>query len=172
MVPSGGDRLLALTKRQGNLAGFAACAGLMAYALFAQYALELAPCPLCVFQRVAVIALGLVFLLAAVHDPARVGGIIYAGFVIVVAGAGIGVAGRHVWLQNLPPDQVPACGPGLDFMMDAFPFVEVLEMVLSGSGECAEVSWSLLGLSMPAWVVICLVALGGGGAWLNARAAR
>jgi disulfide bond formation protein DsbB len=156
-------------KRILNLAGFAACAGLMVYALYAQYVLELAPCPLCVFQRVAVIALGIVFLLAGLHKPGRAGGIVYALLVLITAGAGIGVAGRHVWLQGLPSDQVPACGPGLDFMLDAFPLGEVLRMVLSGSGECADVDWSFLGLSMPAWVLIALSLLGIYGIVANLR---
>jgi disulfide bond formation protein DsbB len=158
-----------LTTRTFNLAGFLACAGLMAYALFAQHGLGLEPCPLCVFQRVAVIATGAVFLVAAAHNPGRVGRIFYGALIGATALVGVGVAGRHVWLQTLPPDKVPACGPGLDFMLNAFPFMEVLEIVLSGSGECAEISWSFLGLSMPVWVLICLVALGLFGVWNNIR---
>ena len=141
-------------KRLLNLAGLAACAGMMAYALYAQYGLELEPCPLCVFQRIGVIALGSVFLLAAIHNPGTVGSRIYATFMLMAGGSAVFVAGRHVWLQNLPADQVPACGPGLDFMLESFPVLEVFQMVLSGSGECATVDWSLLGLSMPAWVLI------------------
>ncbi len=141
-----------------NLAGFLFCAGLMAYALYAQYVLQLDPCPLCIFQRVAVIILGCVFLLAAVHNPGRSGRLSYAVLLLLAGGAGIFVAGRHVWLQNLPPDKVPACGPGLDFMLESFPALEVLEMVLTGSGECATVDWSLLGMSMPAWVLIAVTA--------------
>ena len=135
------------TRRSLNFAGALACAGLMAYALYAQYVLQLAPCPLCVFQRLGIIALGVVFLLAAMHNPGKAGG------------AAVGGAGRHVWLQSLPPDKVPACGPGLDFMLDQFPLAEALQMVLSGSGECADVDWSLLGFSMPAWVLIAAAAL-------------
>jgi len=155
--------------RVANLLGFAACAGLLAYALYAQHGLGLEPCPLCIFQRVAVLALGILFLLAAAHGPAGVGRRIYGGLLALAAAAGAGVAGRHVWLQNLPPDQVPACGPGLDFMLQSFGLGEVLRMALSGSGECADVDWSLLGLSMPAWVLICFVLLGGYGLWVNWR---
>jgi disulfide bond formation protein DsbB len=158
-----------LSKRPLNLLGFACCAGLMAYALFAQYQLELAPCPLCIFQRVAVIALGMLFLVAGLHNPGRTGSRIYVALIAIAAAAGIGVAGRHVWLQNLPPDKVPACGPGLDFMLDAFPLTEVLSTVLSGSGECAKISWSFLGLSMPAWVLITVAALGIYGIVINLR---
>jgi len=158
-----------MSRRILNLAGFVACAGLMAYALYAQYELMLDPCPLCIFQRVAVIALGLVFLLAYIHHPFGWGSRVYALLVLTAAGCGAFVAGRHVWLQNLPPDQVPSCGPGLGFMLEAFPALEVLQMVLTGSGECASVDWSLLGLSMPAWVLIAIAALGVFGVLNNLR---
>lgn len=161
---------VSLTRRQANLAGFAACVGLMAYALFAQYVQGLEPCPLCVFQRLAVIGLGGVFLLAGLHDPHGGGRFIYAAGIGLASLAGAGVAARHVWLQNLPPDRVPSCGPGLDFMLETFPLTEVLKTVLSGSGECATIDWSFLGLSMPAWVLICILALGAFGLWQNLRA--
>ncbi len=158
-----------MTRRTLNLAGFFACAGLMAYALYSQYQLMLDPCPLCIFQRVAVIALGLVFLLAFIHHPHGWGRQIYALLVLAASATGAFVAGRHVWLQNLPPDQVPSCGPGLDFMLGSFPLLEVFEMVLTGSGECASVDWSLLGLSMPAWVLIAIGMLGVFGVLNNLR---
>jgi len=141
----------------------------MAYALYAQYQLELDPCPLCILQRLAVIATGAVFLLATLHNPGNLGARIYALLLLVSAGTGALVAGRHVWLQNLPPDQVPACGPGLDFMLESFPMLEVLQMVLTGSGECADIDWSLFGLSMPAWVLIAIVSVGVAGIINNLR---
>lgn len=140
--------------------GLVVCAGMMTFALYSQHFLGLEPCPLCIFQRVAVVGLGLLFLMAAIHSPGRLGCWIYAALLLLVSLAGSAVSARHVWLQSLPPDQVPSCGPGLDFMLDTFPFTEVLNMVLSGSGECAEVAWSLLGLSMPAWTLIGLLGLG------------
>ncbi|MAF84351.1 MAG: disulfide bond formation protein B [Gammaproteobacteria bacterium] len=160
-------RTLLFQPRIGNFAAFIACTGMMGFALFAQHVLHLEPCPLCIFQRVALITLGGVFLLAAIHPAGRIGRRIYAVMLAAPALAGVGVAGRHVWLQNLPKDQVPACGPGLDFMVDTFPMLEVLDMVLSGSGECAEVVWRFLGLSMPTWTLVCFLALGGWGVWLN-----
>ena len=104
-----------------NFLGFLACAGLMAYAFFAQFALDLPPCPLCIFQRVAVVVLGVFFLLAALHNPGRTGSTVYAVLLTLSAAGGIGVAWRHIWLQGLPADQMPACGPGLDLMQDQFP---------------------------------------------------
>ena len=155
--------------RRGNLLGFMACLALMGYALYAQHILGLEPCPLCIFQRVAVILLGMVFLVAALHGPGRAGRSVYALLVFTAAAAGAGVAGRHLWLQSLPPERVPACGPGLDYMLEAFPFTEMLQTVLSGSGECAQVDWRFLGLAMPAWVLISVVLLGAYGIWNNLR---
>jgi len=155
--------------RQLNLAGFLVCAGMMAYALYAEHNLLLMPCPLCVFERMAVIALGTVFLIAALHNPAGWGGRAYAVLMLAAAGAGIGVAGRHVWLQNLPADQVPACGAGYDYLMETLPFAEALSVIFSGSGECASIDWLFLGLSMPAWVFISLVVVGSAGIWNNLR---
>ena len=156
-------------KRTVNLIGLAACAAMMAYALYAEHWLYLAPCPLCVFQRVAVIALGIVFLVAAVFVARRWGRFVHAGLIGLIAATGAGIAGRHVWLQNLPADQVPACGPGLGYIIDSFPLSEALRLVFTGSGECATADWHFLGLSMPAWVLICLVLLGALGIWNNLR---
>jgi disulfide bond formation protein DsbB len=149
-----------LNRRRGNALGAALCAGMMGFALYAQHVLGLEPCPLCVLQRIAVTATGVLFLLAALHDPGRVGARVYGVLIAAVAWAGAAVAGRHVWLQSLPPDEVPECGPGLDYMLDVFPLLETLDMIFSGSGECAKVSWSMLGLSMPAWVLIACICLG------------
>ena len=155
--------------RQLNLAGFLACAGMMAYALYAEHVLLLMPCPLCVFQRMAVISLGIVFLVAAIHDPAVWGRRIYAGLLFAAAATGAGVAGRHVWLQHLPADEVPACGPGFDYIIDAFPLSDALRMIFTGSGECASIDWQFVGLSMPAWVLIAVTVVGAFGVWNNLR---
>jgi disulfide bond formation protein DsbB len=148
-------------RRALNLAGAAAVAGLIGYALYAQYVLELEACPLCIFQRVAMIGLGAVFLVAALHGPLGAGARAYAMLGAAAALAGIAIAARHVYLQSLPADRVPACGPGLDYLFDAFPPLEVLRMVFTGSGECAVINWQFLGLSMPAWVLVWFVILGG-----------
>ena len=156
-------------KRQLNLAGFVVCAGLMAFALYAQYQLYLDPCPLCVFQRMAVIAVGIVFLIAAIHNPTGWFGRVYALLIGFVAADGASVAGRHVWIQNLPADEVPSCGPGFNYILESFPLTEALSMIFQGSGECAEVHWQFLGLSMPGWTLVWFVGLGVFGAWNNLR---
>ncbi|MBW5801390.1 disulfide bond formation protein B [Halomonas elongata] len=146
--------------RRWSLAGLAFCVLMMAVALGLEHGAGLEPCPLCIFQRVAVIAAGVVFAIAALHDPkGRAGAAIYGLLGVVAVGAGIGLAGRHLWLQSLPADQVPSCGPGLDYMMEILPLREVLATVLTGSGECAEISASLLGLSLPGWTLIGFVVL-------------
>jgi protein dithiol:quinone oxidoreductase len=158
--------------RWGYALGFLVCAGLIAFALYLQYFQNEEPCPLCIFQRVAFMALGLVFLIAALHAPARTGAKVYGGLLLVVAAVGGAIATRHVWLQNLPKDMVPACGPDLEYMMKRFPFWEVLSKVLSGSGQCAEVSWTFLGLSIAAWSLTWFVLLAAFAAFLTILALR
>ena len=149
-----------VSKRLTNLAGFAVCVALLAYGYVLQFLDELEPCPLCVFQRVAFFGLGTLFLAAALHNPGAIGARIYGVFLGIAAAIGAAIAGRHVWLQSLPPDQVPECGPGLEYMLNTFPLLETLRTVLSGSGECADVSWSFLGMTIPAWALLWFVALG------------
>jgi protein dithiol:quinone oxidoreductase len=158
-----------MTARQGNLLGFAACAGLLAYAYYAQIILHLEPCPLCIFQRVGVFALGLTFLVAAAHDPIRWPKRLYASLLALAALATSGVALRQLYIQSQPEGSIPACGASLDFMMKVFSLSEVLVKVLTGSGECAKVTWRFLGLAMPAWVLIAAVGLGAYGLWVNLR---
>ena len=158
-----------MTARQGNLFGFLACAALLAYAYYCQYVLHLDPCPLCIFQRIGVFLLGIVFLIATLHDPVAWGRKVYAVLLALAALATIGVAARQLYIQSLPPDAVPACGAPLDVMLNIFSYSEVLVKVLTGSGECAKITWRFLGLAMPAWVLISVVLLGGWGLFVNLR---
>ena len=151
--------------------GFAACVALMATALWLQHVEGLEPCPLCVLQRWAVIVLGVVMLAGALHDPGTAGRRVYGVLITVAAIAGAGVAGRHVWLQSLPPGQAPECGPGLEYMLGAFPLTDVIGMVLRGSGECAEVQWTFLSLSIPEWTLLMFIAFTLFGLWLIATRA-
>ena len=141
------------------LVGFLVCAALMAYALYAEYRLGLAPCPLCIFQRVAFIWMGVWFLIGGLHAPRGNARWAYCVPVLLGAAWGIAVAARHLYLQSLPPDQVPSCGPGLNYMLQTFPFAQTLKLVFEGSGECAQVNWKFLGLSMPGWTMIWYVLL-------------
>lgn len=161
-----------LQPRLGYLLGFLACAGMISFALYLQHFEGQEPCPLCILQRVAWIALGGVFLVAAIHGPARVGALVYGALLFLVAGVGAAIAARHVWLENLPRDQVPACGPDLDYMLRQFPLSETLRRVLSGTGECAEVGWTFLGLSIAGWSLVWLVLMGAFAALLTVIAWR
>jgi len=147
-----------LRQRPLFLAAFLMCVALMATALTLQYAMKLEPCPLCILQRLFVIALAAVMLVAALHDPALTGRRVYGALIVILGGLGIVVAGRHVWLQNLPADQVPECGPGLEYLLDAFPLTEALSLVFRGSGECADVLWVFLGLTIPGWTLVIFTA--------------
>jgi disulfide bond formation protein DsbB len=156
-----------LTRRTGNLIGFAVGAALVGYALYVQYVVGLEPCPLCILQRVAVITVSALFLIAALHDPAERGARAYGVLIDLAAMAGILVAARHMWIIAQPPGSVAECGASLDYMMDVLPLHEVLGKVLTGSGECAKIDWHFLGLNMPTWVLMSLVALGTWGLAVN-----
>lgn len=145
------------TRRAIYLLGFLACAGLVAFALYLQHKLGEDPCALCIFQRIAVMALGIIFLIAGLHNPRAPGNRIYASLALVAALVGGGIAARHVWLQHLPKDQVPECGPGLSYMIETQPWLQMFKNVLQGSGECAEVGWTFLRMSIPEWTLICFV---------------
>jgi len=146
-------------RRVAYLLGFLVCAALMGWALWLQFGLDLEPCPLCMFQRVAVCAVGLVFLAAFLQNPRRGGAAGYAMLTLIVAGAGAALAGRQVWLQALPKDQVPSCGMGISYMLDSLPFTEVIMKTLAGSGECAEKGWVFLDLSIAGWSFVFFVAM-------------
>jgi disulfide bond formation protein DsbB len=146
-------------RRVAYALGFLVCAGLIGWALWLQYGEGLDPCPLCMFQRVCVIAVGVLFLIAAVHNPERPGAALYALLTLLIAGAGAGFAGRQIWLQALPKDQVPACGMGLSYMMESMPWLDVFTRVLQGTGECAEKAWVFLGLSIAGWTFVFFVGM-------------
>lgn len=135
------------------------CAGLLGFGYYLQFFVGLAPCPLCIFQRVAYFAILFISLAGCIHGPDKLGIRIYSGLILLTSLIGAGIAARQVYLQHLPADQVPECGPGLDYMLDAFPLTETLKMVFTGSGECAEVHWSFLTLSIAEWSLVCFSVL-------------
>ncbi|HSQ04433.1 MAG TPA: disulfide bond formation protein B, partial [Burkholderiales bacterium] len=139
-------------------------------ALYLQYVEHQEPCPLCIFQRIVFLAMMAVFIIAAIHGPRSAGAIVYSGLVAVFAVIGTAIATRHVWLQHLPAEQVPACGPGLEYLLKKMPLTDVLGKVLSGSGECAEVGWTFLGLSIAGWSLVWFVVLGIYAVYVGARA--
>ncbi len=159
-----------MSRRTINFAGFVVCAALLAYALYAQYRLGLDPCPLCIFQRIGVMLVGLAFLVAALHHPHGAGRYVYGTAIGVFALATVAVAARQLYIQHLPPGSIPSCGAPLAIMLKFMPLTELIRKVLTGSGECGEVNWRFLGLAMPAWVLIWALLLGGAGVLGNFRA--
>ncbi|MEY3017268.1 MAG: hypothetical protein RL336_403 [Pseudomonadota bacterium] len=157
--------------RLSNLIIALGCALLMATALYMQHQLGLEPCPLCMTQRVAVIAVGLVAGVAFLHNPAGTMRRVYAGLGAILGVLGGSVSTRQLWLQSLPEDQVPACGPSLEYMLETFPLADTLRVMLQGDGNCAEVVWTFLGLSIPAWTLVAFVGLVAVNLWQMLRRA-
>ncbi|MGC2458985.1 MAG: disulfide bond formation protein B [Gallionellaceae bacterium] len=161
-----------ISNRWLYLAGALVIAALFGGALYIQYVLHFDPCPLCMIQRFIFIAMGVLFAIATLHNPKRAGAKIYALLIGLVALGGVAVASRHIWIQHLPEDEVPACGPGLDYMLDNFPMAEVLKELMHGSGECAQKGWNFLTLNLPEWSLIWYVLLGAWAVMIAVKASR
>jgi len=148
-----------MSTRLAYALGSLVCLGLLVFALYLQYVEHQEPCPLCILQRIVFLAMMLLFIVAAVHGPGRRGATGYSTVIALLGLVGTAIATRHVWLQHLPADQVPACGPGLEYLLKKLPLTDVLGKVLAGSGECAEVGWTFLGLSIAGWSLVWFVVL-------------
>lgn len=154
-------------RRALNLAGFAICVLLLAYAFYSQFHEHLEPCPLCIFQRIGVIAVGILFLAAFLQHPRALGARIYGVLQLLAAAVGGAVSIRHIYVQHLPPDLAPPCGPGLAYLFKVLPLNKFLVKAFTGTADCSIVTWRFLGLTMPEWVLIWFVILGVGGLLLN-----
>lgn len=150
---------MSFTHRTTHLLIVLACATLLLTAIFIEPFRSMDPCPMCMMQRAVFLALGAWSLIALLHNPARVGQIVYGALGILIASLGAAIAGRQIWLQHLPEDQVPACGPGLEYMLDVFPLLEVIEMAITGTGDCAKVQWSLFTITIPGWSLIAFLGM-------------
>ena len=148
-----------LSSRSLFLLAFIGCLLIMAGALYLEHVVGLAPCPLCVVQRICVILFGLACLIAALHGPGLLGQRLYACLLLLLALAGGGTAARQVWLQSVPADQLPSCIPPLDYLMDTLPFQKIVAVVLHGSADCAEVTWTLFSLSIAEWSLLAFVGM-------------
>ena len=161
-----------ISTRAAFALGAVACAALLGFGYYLQYGQGLEPCPLCLVQRGFFYLIMGIFVLGAIHAPKGWGKAIYGGVAALFAAAGAGSAGRQVWLQHLPPDKVPQCGPDLYFMLENFPLARTLKTLVSGTGECAVVDWTFLGLSIAEWSLLWFVALLVYAIWLAARGAK
>lgn len=160
------------TPRSGNAVGAAACAAMMGFALFVQHGLGLEPCSMCVLQRVATISLGVVFLIAAVHAARGWGRYVYAALTTLIAAAGMSVSIRQLWIMAQPKGAVEACGAGVWDLLGILPLHEALALVFKGGGDCQDDSFTLLGLPLPAGVLLCLAALAAWSLYVNVFANR
>jgi protein dithiol:quinone oxidoreductase len=147
------------SNRMINLGVFLVCVITIGIVLYMEHVMFLQPCGLCITQRVFVIFTGLVCLVSAIHNPGATGQKTYAFLAATMPIFGSYFAGRQIWLQHLPEDQVPACGPGLTYIYDNFPFMETLNFLLKGDGNCAEVVFRFLGLSIPEMAMVAFVLL-------------
>ena len=158
--------------RAGAALAAGGCAALLGYGFWLQYGEGQVPCPLCYIQRGFFMLVMAVLAVAALHGPGRFGRIAYGGFAALFAAGGAAVAARQVWLQHLPKDRVPQCGPDLFFMLDNLPLSRTWQKLVQGSGECAEVGWRFLGLSIAEWSLACFIALFLYSLWLGLSSRR
>ena len=147
---------LMIGHRALNCLGLLACMASLLFAiLYLEKTLHLDPCPLCILDRIVLAGMGIIFFLSMMHDSKSIFLKIYSLLVVTLSLTGIGLASRHIWLQNLPADRVPECGPDLYFMLETLPFSDVVRRVFTGSGSCAQVDWTFAGLSIP-WQTLIL----------------
>ena len=145
--------------RKFFIAVFTICIGLLIFGLYLEHIQGLEACPLCIFQRIAYTVIIFIALIGAIHNPRNLLQNIYKLLMVISSITGAAIAGRQIWLQHLPPELVPECGPGLDYMFNVFPFREALKMIFTGSGECAEVKWRFIGLSIAEWSLIMFIGI-------------
>ncbi|MCX7626989.1 MAG: disulfide bond formation protein B [Methylophilaceae bacterium] len=151
------DKILA--GRAGYLLGFLVAYAVVVLALYIQVRNDLEPCPLCIFQRIAFMVLGVAFLLAALHHPSGVWRKVHGALQCVIALVGAGIALRHVWIQNHPEEVMAECGAGFDYIFERFPLGKAVELVFKGTGECSAIDWTLLGLTIPQWSLAAFIGL-------------
>lgn len=149
-----------LKPRPVCIIGFLACIGLLAYALYMEHVLLLEPCPLCWLQRFVFVGFAVVFLACAIQNPRAWGRYAYVLVFGILTLLGVGLSGRHLWLQSLPAEARPECGVGVSYMMDIKPLTEVIAWAARGTGECGVVQWTFLGISIPGWTLAAFVILG------------
>lgn len=144
-------------RRFHGLVAFAAFA-LLAVAFYMEYQMGLEPCPLCMLQRIVFFCVGVVSLVSALtaNEKARK---IFSWLVVVLSFAGAALAIRHLYLQSLPMDELPACLPGLSYMFEVFPWQEIMQAMVMGTGECGDVVWTFLGISIPGWTLVAFIGM-------------
>lgn len=159
------------TPRQIFTALFLACIALLAYGLYLQHVVGLEPCPMCILQRYAFVAIAVIALVAALHGPRRAGSVVYGLLVLAATVAGGAVAAQQSKLQREPPS-LAECGPGFEYMVESFGLAEALPMMFRGAGDCAAIDWTFLGLTIANWSLLCFAAIALLAVWLVLRGGR
>jgi protein dithiol:quinone oxidoreductase len=137
--------------------GCALCATLLAGGYYIEHVLEVDPCPLCIFQRLTFAIIGVLFLIATITKLKKLASYLLSSILTLFSVIGLGLAGRQMWLQHLPADQVPSCSAGLEKLLQMHPTLDVLKMVLKGSGDCAVIDFTIFGLSLANWSFFCFI---------------
>ncbi len=145
--------------RSGYFLGFIASFGLVAYGLYIQQQYNLEPCPLCIFQRITYMVIGVLFLLAALHNPGNLGRKVYGLLQFLTALTGAGIALRHMWIQANPDKVMAECGAGFDYIFETFPLKRALDLVFKGTGECSAIDWTMFGLTIPQLSLVAFIGL-------------
>ncbi len=140
------------------------CVGLLSAAFYLEFVSGLIPCALCLAQRAMFAVIGIACLLYLL--PFYGSRLIFGLLSFVSSGLGIWLASRQLWLQSLPEDQMPACGPDIYFILEHFPIFDGLETMFFGSGNCAEVQWTFLNLSISGWTLLFYIFTGSVSVWL------
>jgi disulfide bond formation protein DsbB len=145
--------------RSGYFLGFIASFGLVAYGLYIQQQYNLEPCPLCIFQRMTYMVIGVLFLIAALHNPGNLGRKVYGLLQFIAALTGAGIALRHMWIQANPDKVMAECGAGFDYIFETFPLKRALDLVFKGTGECSAIDWTMFGLTIPQLSLVAFIGL-------------
>jgi disulfide bond formation protein DsbB len=145
--------------RSGYFLGFIASFGLVAYGLYIQQQYNLEPCPLCIFQRITYMVIGVLFLVAALHNPGNLGRKVYGLLQFITALTGAGIALRHMWIQANPDKVMAECGAGFDYIFETFPLKRALDLVFKGTGECSAIDWTMFGLTIPQLSLVAFIGL-------------
>jgi protein dithiol:quinone oxidoreductase len=137
---------------------FASCLAMLGFAIwYLQGQLYLAPCPMCVLQRYCFAAVGITALIGALHNPDFRGRRVYGGFIALFAALGAGVAARHTWIQYFPPENAGCAAGDLGYLVNTFSLAQAFPKIFAGTGECSEVHWKFLALSIPEWALVWFV---------------
>lgn len=140
-----------MSNRITALFGLVACICVLSTAYYLEQQYMLASCPLCILQRVIFMAMAVVFAYGCIGKLAGGMRYVYSSSLIIFSTLGMAIAGRQLWLQYFAPPQKLSCSASIQRLMELYPIFDVLKIILTGSGECAAIDFTILGLSIAAW---------------------